>query len=230
MGSDESVALVNASRAVQHQVNIGKMDLTYIPSNMSTGGQEQISRFLTNLWVYETLLQPAEWLLIFQTDSMLCANSNRSLNEWLDYDWVGAPWSPGDRYGGNGGLSLRRVSAISHVLRNQIRLHDSDPEDVWLSHRLGQRVGAKVANGTLELQFSGENCYSSRPMGYHTGTSGLSLGGGNWGSKEKRKELYDYCPELKMMLEMDVEEYIPGECGANWKREEWPVPPGLVAF
>lgn len=38
---------------------------------MTTGGQEQISRFLTTLWLYEKVLQPAEWLLVFQTDSEL---------------------------------------------------------------------------------------------------------------------------------------------------------------
>ncbi|KAL8869079.1 MAG: hypothetical protein Q9174_004539 [Haloplaca sp. 1 TL-2023] len=69
MGSDESVKSVKSSRAIQRQVGLGKMDLTFIPRNMSTGGQEQISRFLTNLWLYETVLQPAEWLLVFQTDS-----------------------------------------------------------------------------------------------------------------------------------------------------------------
>ncbi len=69
MGSPESVRMVKTSRAIRHQVEAGKLDLTYIPSNMTTGGQEQISRFLTTLWLYEKILQPAEWLLVFQTDS-----------------------------------------------------------------------------------------------------------------------------------------------------------------
>lgn len=156
MGSDESVAHVNTSRAIQQHVKSGKLDLTYIPANMTTGSQEEISRFLTNLWLYETVLQPAEWLLVFQTDSMLCANSRQSLNNWLDYDWVGAPWNPNGRFGGNGGLSLRRVSAIIDVLRNQVRVDGSEAEDVWLTDRLGHRPGAKLANGTTSLTFSGE--------------------------------------------------------------------------
>jgi hypothetical protein len=156
MGSEESVEYVNSSRAIRGHVESGKLDLTYIPSNMTTGSQEEISRFLTTLWLYETVLQPAEWLLVFQTDSMLCANSRQSLNNWLDYDWVGAPWDPKARFGGNGGLSLRRVSKIVDVLRNQKRLPNSEPEDVWLSDRLGHRPGAKLANGTASLTFSGE--------------------------------------------------------------------------
>jgi hypothetical protein len=70
MGSEESVAHVNKSAAVRRQARAGKLDLTYIPRNMSVNGQEEISRFLTTLWLYDTVLQPAEWLLVYQTDSM----------------------------------------------------------------------------------------------------------------------------------------------------------------
>ncbi|KAL9011496.1 MAG: hypothetical protein Q9173_003659 [Seirophora scorigena] len=216
MGSPESVRSVRASRAIRHQVEAGKLDLTHIPSNMTTGGQEQISRFLTTLWLYEKVLQPAEWLLVFQTDSILCANSDGNLDDWLDYDWVGAPWSPDSRYGGNGGLSLRRVSSIIQILRDQIRIPNSDPEDVWLTSRLGHRPGAKVANGSVSLTFSGENIYYDKPMGYHTGGSGRWLSGGIWGNPELRKHNYDYCPEVKMTLEMDAAQFVPGDCNQNW--------------
>ncbi|KAH6606808.1 hypothetical protein Trco_005961 [Trichoderma cornu-damae] len=156
MGSPLSVASINRSVAIRHQVASGKLDLTYIPENMSTNGQEEISQFLTTLWLYEAVLQPAEWLLIFQTDSMLCANSRLNLNGFLEYDWVGAPWNPGGQWGGNGGLSLRRVSRIVDILRNQRRANGSEPEDVWLSERLAHHPGGKVANGSVSLTFSGE--------------------------------------------------------------------------
>ncbi|KAL8645456.1 MAG: hypothetical protein Q9210_006695 [Variospora velana] len=243
MGSPESVRSVRTSRAIRHQVDAGKLDLTYIPSNMSTGGQEQISRFLTTLWLYEKVLQPAEWLLVFQTDTslipiaergatpknahfdppnlithtgILCANSENNLDSYLSYDWVGAPWSPNSRYGGNGGLSLRRVSSIIQILRDQIRIPNSDPEDVWLTSRLGHRPGAKVANGSVSLTFSGENIYYDKPMGYHTGGSGRWLSGGIWGSKQLRRHNYEYCPEVKMTLEMDAAEFVPGDCNGSW--------------
>lgn len=163
---------------------------------------------------------------------ILCANSNRSLNDWLDYDWVGAPWSPGSRYGGNGGLSLRRVSAIIDVLQNQRRIPDSDPEDVWLTERIGHRHGAKTANGTVSLIFSGENWYHEKPMGYHTGGTGKFLGAQIWGSPERRQEIWDYCPEIKMTLEMDATAYMPGDCNANWKRDEDPyyLPDTLIPW
>lgn len=156
MGSVRSVAHINQSVAIRERVASGKLDLTYIPSNMTTNSGEEISRFLTNLWLYEVLLQPAEWLLVFQTDSILCANSRHSLNDFLEYDWVGAPWNPNGRFGGNGGLSLRRVSTMIDILREQERVDGSEPEDVWLTERLGHRPSAKMANGTTSLLFSGE--------------------------------------------------------------------------
>ncbi|RYP11663.1 hypothetical protein DL765_007653 [Monosporascus sp. GIB2] len=259
MGSTESVEHINQSVAIRQQVSAGKLDLTYIPSNMSTAGQEMISRFLTNLWLYETVLRPAEWLLVFQTDSILCANSRQNLDDYLEYDWVGAPWNPSGRFGGNGGLSLRRVSPMIDVLRQQVRLENSEPEDTWLADRLAHRPGAKMANGTVSLTFSGEAhsgtaveigktpgadrlaSYGSNleaaaageyvkgiddwregfyePMGYHTGSGGTDLHGGIWGTPEKRKHMWDYCPEVKMTLKMDAAKYIPGNCNPNWKRD-----------
>ncbi|KAL8667740.1 MAG: hypothetical protein Q9168_007213 [Polycauliona sp. 1 TL-2023] len=216
MGSPESVESVERSKAIRHQVESGKLDLTHIPRNMTTAGQEQISSFLTTLWLYETVLYPAEWLLVFQIDSILCANNEGTLNDWLEYDWVGAPWSTASRYGGNGGLSLRRVSAIVQILREQNRLPNSEPEDVWLTSRLGHRPGGNVANGSLSLTFSGENIYHDTPMGYHVGGSGRFLSGGIWGTPELRQHAYDYCPEVKITMEMDAKQYVPGECNQNW--------------
>jgi len=257
MGSPESVKSLNQSRSIRDAVDMGKLDLTFIPTNMTTGSQEEISRFLTTLWLYEVVLQPAEWLLVFQTDSMICANSRQTLNSWLEYDWVGAPWNPNGRFGGNGGLSLRRVSKIVDVLKHQNRIPNTEPEDVWLTDRLGHRPGAKLANGTASLTFSGEMYGGDgerispsqgtkikvphkegsvagdlikgvddwregfyEPMGYHTGGSGETLHGGIWGTPAMRAHIWNYCPEVKMMLKMDAAKYVPGECHNSWKRME----------
>lgn len=263
MGSPESVASINQSHAIREQVRIGKLDLTLIPENMTTSSQEEISVFLTTLWVYETLLRPAEHLLVFQTDSMLCANARQSINEWLDFDWVGAPWHPDGKWGGNGGLSLRRVAPIIEILQHQVRGPEGGPEDVWLSERLSDRPGAKMANGSLSLTFSGEMHSGGpehvrpsglqipeedrekrpagggidsdataaegqdvdwwregfyEPMGYHTGDNGRTLHPQIWGTVEMRRHIWEYCPEVKMIFEMDAAEYVPGTCHANWRR------------
>ena len=73
-----------------------------------------------------------------------------------------------------------------------------------------------MANGSLSLTFSGENIYTDTPIGYHTGCGGKCLGGGVWGSKERREHVWEYCPEVKLGLDMDVEKYIPGDCNSEW--------------
>ena len=231
MGSEESVAHLNRSAAIRRRVGIGKLDLTYIPSNMSVSGHEQISQFLTNYWIYETVLQPAEFLLVFQTDSkqkslklriiltgkgILCGNSQDNLDEWLKYDWVGAPWSVDGQYGGNGGLSVRRVSSILTILRHQQRINNTEPEDAWLTERLAHLPSARLANGTESLNFSVESIWVDRPMGYHTGGSGSILLSGVWGIPEHRMKIWAYCPEVKITLPMDMKSYMPELCEGVW--------------
>ncbi|KAJ6446671.1 putative xylanase 3 [Purpureocillium lavendulum] len=250
LGSPASLAALNASAAARAHVRTGKLSLAPIPANMSTAGQEMVSRFLTSRWLYETAVA-AEWLLVFQTDATLCANSRLDMDRFVGLDWVGAPWTPDARWGGNGGLSLRRVSRIVEVLRNQQRREDSEPEDVWLSERLAHFPGANVANGSVSLTFSGEMhsgapegvpveprfCNGTllcneghehvagiddwrtgfyEPMGYHTGGSGQYLHPQIWGTPEIRRHIYDYCPEVKMTLAMDMTKYVPGSCAGHW--------------
>jgi hypothetical protein len=228
LGSPESVEYVNRSSAIRHQVAIGKLDLDLIPANMSIAGQELLSQFMTNLWVYEVLLQPAEWLLVYQTDSKfcpvaeealvltrtgtICANSVDSVDNYLDYDWVGAPWDGNARYGGNGGLSLRRVSSIIKVLKHQHRVNDTEGEDVWLTDRLGHLPNYRTADGQTNTKFSAEQYWAEKPMGYHIGAGGTFEQPGLFGTQEKREKMYKYCPDVKMAsLIMDVEAMMGNE-------------------
>ncbi|EPS43274.1 hypothetical protein H072_2751 [Dactylellina haptotyla CBS 200.50] len=221
-GSDESVKHLNRSRVVRAHITDGKLDIAKLPEGMSMQGQEATSQTFTNLTFYRDVLAPAEFLLVFQTDAMLCANSKQDLDDWLKYDWVGASWRTSDRFGGNGGLSIRRVSKIITVLENQVRIKHSEPEDVWLTSRMGLLPGARMANGTEQQKFSAEMIYSEKPMGFHTGNGGAWLHGGVWGTPDLRRQMWEYCPEIKMMLPMDEERFIDIKaCPSkqNWKRD-----------
>ena len=148
---------------------------------------------------------------------ILCANSLDSIDNYLDYDWIGAPWDPNGRYGGNGGLSLRRVSSIMRVLEHQRRIPHSDPEDVWLTERLGHLPDTRVANGSVSFNFSAEMRWVEHPMGYHIGGSGKWLNGDVWGNEDKRQRVWEWCPEVKMELELDEEGFFEGEiCNDNF--------------
>ncbi|KAK6531338.1 hypothetical protein TWF281_008149 [Arthrobotrys megalospora] len=203
MGSNESIAHINRSAPIREYEKNGKLTMQLIPENMTVDNQENLSRTMTNVWFYERLL-PAEWLFIFQTDSIICANSDVSLNDWVErgFTWVGASWGKDTKYGGNGGFSLRRVSHLLEVLTHQNRHSGEKLEDWWLTDRLAHMPNAKMANGTEEVAFSVEKVPYDTPIGYHTGWSGKLLMSQVWREREQRDQIFDYCPEIKMMMPM----------------------------
>jgi hypothetical protein len=66
---------------------------------------------------------PSETFLIFQTDSIILKENKDKINDFLQYDYVGAPWPKvtgfylGDIQVGNGGLSLRKKSKMLELLK-----------------------------------------------------------------------------------------------------------------
>ncbi|KAK6542848.1 hypothetical protein TWF694_006787 [Orbilia ellipsospora] len=208
LGSEESIAHLNSSLPVQMHERNGKLDLHYLPANASVATTESISQLFTNLWFYEDVIggkRGVENLLVFQSDSILCANSELSINDWLEYDWVGAPWSLNDKFGGNGGLSLRKISKIRQVLLFQERIPETETEDQWLIKRIGLLPGANMANARKESEFSVESVWHQSPMGYHLTLKADELPTGVWANQDRRKQIYDYCPEIKMIMKMRLE-------------------------
>jgi hypothetical protein len=255
LGSPVASRAVNQSAAIRAQVAVGKLRLDTLPDNVTIVDGESISHFLTSPWLYDTYLAEVEHVLVFQTDSMLCANAYDTVDSYLAYDWVGAPWPevPDDEYGGNGGLSMRGVRAISRLLAETDRPVDGLPEDVWITQELSLRNHSMAtvreerpfaaemlgidSSPPLEIVWSGrgpkpvnDRGYVAgvddwrdgqyEPLGYHLGSSGAWLHGGVWGTPDYRRHLYTYCPELKIIVAEQGEpsHYVPGDCGANWKR------------
>lgn len=152
----------------------GKLTFLELPSNYSLKDRETISQMFTDRHLYADILAPAEHLLVFQPDSIFCANAPKTLNDFLEYDWIGAPWSKTAQYGGNGGLSLRKVSKILEVLSKESRkIGDGALEDLWISHRMNQLPGAKMADATISKTFSVESVWDESPLGYHIGWLGV---------------------------------------------------------
>jgi hypothetical protein len=112
--------------------------------------------------------------------------------------------SPEDRFAGNGGLSLRRVSAIRRVLAFQERFNDTEAEDEWYGKRLWVLPGEKVASG-LHGVLSVEDVYIDKAMGYHVRDGGSKLPETVWKDYKQRKKIFAYCPELALIMDMKLE-------------------------
>jgi Protein of unknown function (DUF5672) len=91
IGTNKSVISVSRSFATQYQEANGKLDLVVLPKPWSIESKEHVYRLLTDLNFYDQFLPNVEWLLKFESDSIMCARSDDSLNDWLHYDWAGAP-------------------------------------------------------------------------------------------------------------------------------------------
>lgn len=203
IGSEQSVFSVSRAYAIKHQQVIGKLDLMVLPEPWNISSKEMVFRMLTDIRFYDEFLPGVEWILKYESDSILCGNSPTSLNDWLDWAWAGAPRSADDRFSGNGGLSLRKVSAIRRILRFQARYNNSEAEDEWFGRRLWVLPGEKVTSGLTALAV--ENVYVEKPMGFHIPNSGKNLPDEVWKNPEQRKKIFDYCPELSLIMDMKLE-------------------------
>ncbi|KAI8402259.1 hypothetical protein FOFC_17566 [Fusarium oxysporum] len=100
IGSKKSVFAVGREFGIQLQQGLGKIDLMTSPNAWPIGTDEDRNRLLTDTRFYEEFLPGAEWLLMFNYESILCANSEVSLNDWLDWDWAGAASDNEDKWFG----------------------------------------------------------------------------------------------------------------------------------
>lgn len=213
IGSNQSVLSVGRAWATKHQQRIGKLDLITMREPFEISSKEGIFRLMTDIRFYDEFIPGVEHLLKFEHDSIMCANSPISLNQWLSWDWTGAPRSAEDRFSGNGGLTLRRVSAIRRILKIQSRLNSTEPEDEWFGRRVMVLPGAKVASAK-HGQFAVEDSYIPQPMGFHVRDGGRTLPPTVWKNHTRRQEIFRYCPELSIIMDMKLErERCPGDDG-----------------
>lgn len=142
---------------------------------------------LTSSSFWESM--PYENILIFQTDTLLL---DGELDTFLKYDYVGAPWnksmkwlkSPDRHVTGNGGLSLRRKSAMLKVI--QAVPYKDVNEDTYfclISKRL-----LNIAPPEVSIEFSVETVAYRFPKGFHKCWKYMS--------KEYMAEVYEHIDSL----------------------------------
>ena len=125
---------------------------------------------------------PTEIFLIFQTDTMICEQHKDLINNFLNYDYVGAPWvhdyldsynnidikksasSSSSKYVGNGGLSLRRKSKMIEIIEKCKYLNIN--EDIYFSYGCN---GVDINKPLIDdaKNFSIEAVYNNKSFGVH---------------------------------------------------------------
>jgi hypothetical protein len=126
--------------------------------------QSDYSKLLVTKSFYDNI--HTEMFLIFQTDSMIFPQYKEYIYNYMDYDYVGAPWTNGDV--GNGGLSLRRKSRMLEIIdRGAPLLYNEDGYFAW---------SYPINKPSFELAklFSIETVFSENSFGIHNAWKYLS--------------------------------------------------------
>lgn len=112
------------------------------------------------------------------------------------------------------------MSVIKRVLSFQERFNDSEPEDEWFGKRLWVLPGAKIAS-KLEGAISVEDVYMERPVGFHIREGGGDLNESMWSDAARRREIFEYCPEVSMIMDMKLErERCPDDDGSGNREDQ----------
>ncbi|CAF0842042.1 unnamed protein product [Adineta steineri] len=147
------------------------------------------NKLFTAIQFYELI--PGEKILIFQLDSLFCSNSPHKITDYLQYDYIGAPWGITSKSGmvGNSGFSLRTRSKTIELLTNHP--YDlSTNEDLWFASNY-HLVNANIPTTEIAATFSVETQYYPKPLGVHMP--------GNYLNMKDYTNLCIQCPELRMI-------------------------------
>ncbi len=158
-----------------------------------------VSEFLTGPWLWQQL-QNACRVLLFQGDSIICANSEHTIEEFLQYDFVGAPIKSDIGRGYNGGLSIRNPRLMLNLTTTPTFNFREDSqkgvtelyfEDQWFYTKLLERGHSNMPDQETAKKFAVETVYFETPLGYHQPQ--------RWQS-DHMEQIQEYCPEVGMLL------------------------------
>lgn len=201
--SDEwNVIIMHGNKNISYIQNIIQTDLTkhrkriqMINLNVDNLTIADYNQLLISEKFYEYI--PTEIFLLFQTDTIICENQKKRINDYLQYDYVGAPWiwnsnlKDTDKTGGNGGLSLRRKNKMLEIIRNC--KYNNENEDVYFSNSCLNNLNLPPFQEAK--QFSVETVFSEKSFGVHKPWPYMS--------PESLKTIEKNCPTLDKLIELN---------------------------
>ncbi|KAI9105552.1 hypothetical protein DFS34DRAFT_599892 [Phlyctochytrium arcticum] len=171
-----------------------QLSVRFLPPEVQFTDSAAVSRFLTAPWLWQELVE-SKRILMFQLDSIICANSNVTVDDFLKWDYIGAPIDGKFGVGYNGGLSIRNPKLLLDLINEKGSITDPrDFEDQWFFRQLsalGPEKGVKLPDAETAKKFAVETIYYERPLGYHQ-PSRWQAGNMN--------EIETWCPEVKMLV------------------------------
>jgi len=192
----------STSAAWRQAVADGSIETRIISSEFNLTSRKGVNSYLSNPWIWEQLA-PAKHVLVFQADAILCANAQKSIDEYLEWDFIGAPLND-TRQVFNGGLSLRNRQMTLDILKSRDwwtdwntkdAEYEGHGEDYWMSVLMRER-GAHLPSIQEALTFSKQLPWHFEvpgdPIGYHRVHRQLRR------DKKAIPKIRERCPEIDL--------------------------------
>lgn len=106
-----------ASPAFRRYMAEQRIRIHFLPEDTEFSVHSAVSIFMTKPWFWEQF-ESADRVLLFQADSILCSKSAAHLEDFAEWDLIGAPIAGDFGAGYNGGLSLRNPKLMLEVVRD----------------------------------------------------------------------------------------------------------------
>ncbi|GAM88318.1 hypothetical protein ANO11243_063510 [Dothideomycetidae sp. 11243] len=175
------------SLAFRRLVDAKRISIMFLPNGTSFPTHDSVSEWLASSWLWEQF-ENSDRMLMFQSDSVLCSKSSVALDDFLEWDLIGAPINPIYGQGYNGGLSLRNTKMMLNITRaNSI---DEKFEDQWFYHQ-AMALGAKLPPVEVASRFSVETVWAEEPLGYHQPH--------RWWQGDQIAMIESWCPETLLI-------------------------------
>jgi hypothetical protein len=110
---------------------------------------------------------PEEKILLFDSSSVMCGSN---VDEFLDYDFIGAPVGTAEDFSLHGGFSLRsRRKMIQCIVAGQ---DSGEPEDEFFT-RMMRQTGAATPDFVSACRFAITSTYECHPLGVPAADEGF---------------------------------------------------------
>lgn len=170
----------------------GRIEVRFLPPGTALASSAAVSRFLTTPWLWEQqVVGRAARVLLFQSDSILCSRAEAAAEDFLEWDFLGAPIAAAYGAGFNGGLSVRNPALFLNITREASFADSGHEFEDQFFYAEAVRRGARLPSAGVAKTFSVETIYYETPLGYHQPQ--------RW-QADHMGQIEEWCPEVKMLI------------------------------
>lgn len=203
-GKGQSRAGIEINPGLQRMIEEKKVVLTVLPEYLMKARKIHI---MLHPWFWENVL--ADKVLIFGGNQVICSNSLYTINDFIQYDYIGSPWSHKQGVGGDGGISIRSRPHMLQIIYHELsKYKDDDPEkpkayttwgmeDSFMVSKMVEmskdmKMNVNIAPKDVTYQFGAINNYANLTVWTASGIlPDISF--------QQRDEFLAYCPEIKLI-------------------------------